>query len=576
LNSLLKSSQEDVTVHKSGIDGMTACTISNSLTQNFPIMKVSEAKITEQPAQVQNHEISSTKFTNLQDTRTDNIVASNESVVISDDDEGDSPIKENDESKRIEQESLLTDWDIVDNSEKEVVEESGKSDAPYSLVCIHAETFRVSNVPTISLSQVGCVTAINTHDKDSFFQPIKPNDLEYYLENYKMEGDLLKALHMTDENGRFEFRGQFEIKRKEKNKVYAVTENEALEKLADFLDKMAKVVLLAVDEDTIKLLLEKLSQLKRLKKSTVVGFATWAMVLKYGCEYNSKYDCNSDLEDFYSNNCNGKISGYISTYDVANFLRKAMRKLCGDYAKKEKPFRRNKFIEGMIDDVNKLKFDMNVQVDENKPPTVEVFSSFRPEVSARIGIEKMDTIEISSGEESDDSDIDVLRENVSQVSKRKNMDMLSIKRKFPFHFPERTLRKRPYDRSITNDPIIISSDEEDDEVGSQTSPPKLKASKFDTSLANTNAASVKALLDKNSDFPKCYLCFMEFDDSDALDAHTEDEHMNCKVCKLKFNVLLEAVLHRKVHLNLHSPIAEDDSDNDRIRELENSRTCGLT
>merc|ERR1712042_339576 len=118
------------------------------------------------------------------------------------------------------------------------------------------ETISISNDPYISLTQVGCVTALSSSDRKSFFQPIKPNDLEYYLENYKMEGDLLKALHMTDENGRFEFRGQFEIKRKEKNKVYAVTENEALEKLAEFLDKMTNVVLLVVDEDTVKLILE--------------------------------------------------------------------------------------------------------------------------------------------------------------------------------------------------------------------------------------------------------------------------------------------------------------------------------
>merc|ERR1712142_1159226 len=132
----------------------------------------------------------------------------------------------------------------------------------YTLVSVHIETFRVSNEPAISLSQIGCTTTLTGGgEKETFFQPIKPFKLEDLLEKHKMEGDLLKALHMTDENGKFEFRAQFEIrKRKEKNKIYAITEGEAVKKLWDYLGEFKNVVLATVDENTLEIILAKLME----------------------------------------------------------------------------------------------------------------------------------------------------------------------------------------------------------------------------------------------------------------------------------------------------------------------------
>jgi len=346
----------------------------------------------------------------------------------------------------------------------------------YTLISVHIETFRVSNEPALSLSQIGCTTTLTGGgEKETFFQPIKPAKLEELLEKHKMEGDLLKALHMTDENGKFEFRAQFEIrKRKEKNKIYAVTEGEAVKKLWDYLGGFKNVVLATVDENTMEIILAKLME-NRQDNNTVVGFTTWPKVLENCIKFAGKdiYEEEHDLEDFYSRHC-GKVSGYINALDVAKFLGKSMKKLGADYAGRFKtmyperrPFSRNDFIEEIVEDVRNIEPNSFANVEPNKPLTVEVFSSFRPAVSTTIGIQEMDMVELSSGSESEDSDIDIVEENLKPRNfKRKSSlldkDLLAAKRKYPYDFPEYPSAKRPV-FNFTGDPIVISSDEEDDE-----------------------------------------------------------------------------------------------------------------
>ena len=110
---------------------------------------------------------------------------------------------------------------------------------------------------------------------------------------------MLKALHMTDENGKFEFRAQFEIKRKEKNKVYCTSEKEALEKLSRYLETFSNVILFAVDEDTLEVILGKLAQLRPEKDLPVAGFTTWPKVLEHCLQFAGRriYDEESDLND---------------------------------------------------------------------------------------------------------------------------------------------------------------------------------------------------------------------------------------------------------------------------------------
>jgi len=371
-------------------------------------------------------------------------------------------------------EALLEDH--FDKAETVSITKLPSHDLVYTLVCVHIETFRVSNEPSISLTQIGCTTALNIQgEKETFFQPVKPARLEHFLENFKMEGDLLQALHMTDEKGRFQFRGQFEIKRKEKNKIFATEEEKALDTLIGYLEKFENVVLFAVDENTLEIVLDKLEQFRPISDLPIVGFSTWPKVLKECSKFTGTkiYEEESDLEDFYTEHCE-EITGYITALDVANFLRKAVKKLGADYAKyfaaanPGKNFTRNNFVDEIVEDIHNIEANAFRKVEPAKPITVEVFSSFRPEVSTKIGIEEMDTIELSSGEESEDSDIDIVEENLKPkyYTKSKSIedsDLSSAKRKHPYDFPEYPSAKRPV-LNYSGDPIMISSDEEDDEV----------------------------------------------------------------------------------------------------------------
>merc|ERR1712142_326710 len=381
----------------------------------------------------------------------------------------------------------------------------------YTLISVHIETFRVSNEPAISLTQIGCTTTLTGGgEKETFFQPIKPSILEELLEKHKMEGDLLKALHMTDENGKFEFRAQFEIrKRKEKNKIYAVTEGEAVKKLWDYFGGFKNVVLATVDENTMEIILAKLTE-NRQDNNTVVGFTTWPKVLENCIKFAGKdiYEEEHDLEDFYSRHC-GKVSGYINALDVAKFLGKSMKKLGADYAGRFKtmyperrPFSRNDFIEEIVEDVRNIEPNSFANVEANKPLTVEVFSSFRPAVSTTIGIQEMDMVELSSGSESEDSDIDIVEENLKQRNfKRKSSfldkDLLAAKRKYPYDFPEYPSAKRPV-FNFTGDPIVISSDEEDEEITLDEELPSIATTKGSSSKLNAGQVHyTEELLKKN-------------------------------------------------------------------------------
>jgi len=366
-----------------------------------------------------------------------------------------------------------------DSTETKAKKDTLNADLNYTLVCVHIETFKVSNESSISLTQIGCTTALNVMgEKETFFQPIKPARLDHLLENFKMEGDLLKALHMTDENGKFEFRAQFEErKRKEKNKIFCTSEEEALGKLIQYLEKFQNVILFAVDEDTLKVILGKLAQFRRDKDIPVAGFTTWPKVLNKCTRFAGKtiHETASDLEDFYSQHC-GEVSGYISALDVANFLRKSIKKLCANYAPRferrfpGKNFSRNAFLDEVFEHIESIETDTHTvdKSEANKPLSVEVFSSFRPAVSTTIGIDHMATIDLSSGEESEDSDIDIVEEISKPKLYRKrsadHSDLLEKKRMYPSDFPEHPVSKRP--KIICADPILIDSDseEEDEEI----------------------------------------------------------------------------------------------------------------
>ena len=93
----------------------------------------------------------------------------------------------------------------------------------------------------------------------------------------------MKALHITESsNGKFEFRAQFEIKRKEKNKIYCSTEEEAREDVRKYLKQFENVVLVGVDRDTVLTLLRTVNEDGSVP---VKGIITWGDVLTLSSGY---------------------------------------------------------------------------------------------------------------------------------------------------------------------------------------------------------------------------------------------------------------------------------------------------
>ena len=272
---------------------------STSKTPNISFSKHVEEPVKETDTARQKSPV---KFVNEMGTsftyKTKNLTEKDDSIMLSDDDKSD---EEGDYSKT-----------------------SKKSD--FTLICVHLDKFSVSNEGSYTISQIGASTALSGGRETTFFRPVKPHNLEHYLENYKMEGDLLKALHITEsDKGKFEFRAQFEIKRKEKNKIYCSSEEEALKGIREFIRKFENVILFGIDKETIESLLTKIDF---EEDNPVKGYMTWSSVLKHSTTYLGKksYDSDLDLEDFYSEHC-GKVAGYINTLDVSTFLEKSIKKL---------------------------------------------------------------------------------------------------------------------------------------------------------------------------------------------------------------------------------------------------------
>ena len=443
-------------------------------------------------------------------------------------------------------------------SEAETHLQCGESEE-VTLVCVHLDTLRVSGEVSARMCQLGCTTALSSLPpaaQQTFFSPIKPDGLEHFLDNYKMEGDLLKALHITEsENGKFEFRAQFEIKRKEKNKIYCSTEEEATENIRNYLKQFKKIVLFGVDRDTVVTLLKRVN----LDGSIPVeGILTWSDVLTFSTNYlgpdTDIYRSDLDLEDFYTEHC-GKVSGYINTLDVSTFLKKSIGMLFHEYVKK--------LSQGMSD-VKFTWYEIFKEIIQSQhiegeaetggeAPTdtarlnVEVYSSFRPAVATNISMEKMETVQLSSGGESEDSDIGVLHENiVNKDTRRKMMLRQRLRKTFEIiQAKKRMLRQHPNNnkrRRIASDgPITISSDSDSDTEGFNYQ--KVVKSFRDRGL-NTNLYPVRFPTPRISLVPNCTICHIEFGNVDALNKHVFQLHLKCVPCNRQFSDLSLALTHR--------------------------------
>jgi len=520
-------------------------------------------------------------------------------------------LSSNDEEKRKinEMEKIVADTDdsIMLSDDEPCDEDENKflnanksdlsSNEDYTLLCLHLDTFKASNESTFTISQLGCCTANLSNNKpETFFTPIKPPKLENYLENYKMEGDLLKALHVTDsDKGRFEFRAQFEIKRKEKNKIYCTSETEAIDNLKTILKTHERIIIFAIDKETIEHFLFKLN-LQEKEKSRIVGFMTWSDVLKFTSNFVGYFSPDTDLEDFYSENC-GKVAGYINALDVSTFLSKSIKKLFNEYAKKlSKNDKDSKFswfpvykeIVRKMEEIKEpvVKASSN---DENNL-SVEVYSSFRPCVSTKINLMKMETMELSSGPEKEDSDIETVQAKIVNKPKQK-LDKGALKKRLQqqFHLLKRKreaiqkssfpmqLRKKPR-KLPSSGPIVITSSDDDTDAEEvdhveiakvlENRNPGLRVTTIDKnqispqiqipvhhSPQNLNNVRITTLPKSQSGniVPHCAICNVEFGNTLSLKIHIERIHLRCNICNAQFNTLDHAINHRRIHFEAAPP-----------------------
>ena len=481
-------------------------------------------------------------------------------------------------------------------SEEETNVESVGSSAGPQLVCVHLDllTVRVGGDPRSQdqsgISQVGCTTALTAGPARTLFRPIKPGGLQYYLENYKMEGDLLKALHVTqEEEGKFQFRAEFEIKRKEKNKIYCSTEEEATEDVRNYLKQFNNIVLFGIDRETLETFLKKVNWDQSL---SIRGILTWSDVLTFSTKYlGNLYRNDLDLEDFYTEYC-GKVSGYINSLDVSVFLQKSIKKLFRDYTEKlGRTVSQVRFSWSEI--FQEILQSPPLETEPSQGPSLaqsqprleaEVYSSFRPAVATRIAMEKMETVQLSSGGDSD-SDIDVIQEKiVKKYSRRKMILRQRLRSTFETIRRRRSELRPPAGKMARLDPggpITIPSDSDSDSEPAQTKLRKIaeNLSKQNTALrvypvrsppSHQQLRKRTGRSDRRSTsfVPNCSICQIEFGDMTALNQHVYQFHLKCGPCNRQFSDLSLALTHKSLHQQ------EDPRNTDVLLQEENDYIFG--
>ena len=322
------------------------------------------------------------------------------------------------------------------------------------IVTVHIKRVKLDQ---IYLSQIGC--AVVGSDQ-TFFKAIKPSGLETFLSDNQMDADVLKAMHMVEQdNGGFEFREKMELTEQQEKKEFCVTEEEAMRDFSLFLRGFTNVTLMAIDEQTIKILLE------RNKKIKVKHFTTFQDIL--GEHMPEK--AGTELEDFFSEFCSAdQIKSYSTAADISYYLKKVFLKCTErsfvDVATKRVRQVLEKLEEGEIDMEKVLagkkslkdgtldekmmillkddflqersNFIRSIGENERKVETknvlFEMFDSFRPSVSTSISGRKMRSEIINSDSESEDDDFQnskrckVSAEFVENIKKEEAFDVEAL------------------------------------------------------------------------------------------------------------------------------------------------------
>ena len=288
----------------------------------------------------------------------------------------------------------------------DVEEQNKNGNKTYNYVCVEMETILASNSFSRDITQIGACKGNSVCNAEAqFFKAIAPKNLDYYLENYKLDGDLLQNLHMQKNNsGKFEFRKQFEIPDEGRVVPQCVSEENALEELSSYLTTVRNCIIVSLNEENIKLLVNRMKVLgitnKRIRMDSVKGFCTWS---SYLCETGaSKEDLDQEFEDWYeghvdSGYCKEPSSETVRKHAdiVANMVHNSIVTL---FSLPHILVKASRPIESL---------HPNQRPEEGEPTHseiqyLELFSSLRYNCPVIIHLRKLQTYDISSEEEDGD------------------------------------------------------------------------------------------------------------------------------------------------------------------------------
>ena len=282
----------------------------------------------------------------------------------------------------------------------------------YSLVFLHIEYLRTNENESPQITQIGCTA---WPSGDTFFRAVTPKILPKLINNYRLSGDLLKALHLTEAiNGKYQFRAELAIV-EEENMIYSVDEEEALKDLLHFLHNESienPCIIVGLDEDTISNLEKKLkkqllqSESGKLQlKNIVIGFSHWRRILKYQDVPDYK---KIDLEEYYSRNLLIDLPSFQTAKNVANVLFQATKHIMH-----EKTLCDLHLLSKRFELIEKPK-EFLVVKEGGEKLEIEIVSSWRP--TATFTAVRTEQVSVSS--ESEDFDIEEVTNKTKDQDKK--------------------------------------------------------------------------------------------------------------------------------------------------------------
>jgi hypothetical protein len=223
------------------------------------------------------------------------------------------------------------------------------------------------------------------------------------------------------DDGRYFFRKKLQVLRPGME-VTCVMENVALEEFFFFLERIKKsgfkIVLVGVDEDTVAVLVNKLRAVDSTRFDQVVsGYSYWRRILK-------KLDVTGSrkigLEDYYERAIR-KLHVSLTAKGVARVLYTSVRKLREVPGVVEDQEEDRKFVSLTCLRTDWLPIPMQRETPaEGTEEEIEVYSSFRPDSSLFIKVQKVDEICI------DDSNNGEYVEEESHVKEESKDDDLIV------------------------------------------------------------------------------------------------------------------------------------------------------